>query len=104
MPTTTAKPDLARVRAGESLPVGDYGLLADCSSAALVSRYGSIDWVLLARQPHPAAFAAVGGGGGSMWWPCPPPYRGRGGLGGVRAPGAGHWSIAPAGEFTTERG
>jgi GH15 family glucan-1,4-alpha-glucosidase len=79
MPTTTAKPDLARVRAGESLPVGDYGLLADCSSAALVSRYGSIDWLCLPRYDSPAVFARV------------------------LDRDAGHWSIAPAGEFTTER-
>jgi hypothetical protein len=26
-------------------PVADYGLLADCNSAALVDRGGSIDWL-----------------------------------------------------------
>ena len=28
-------------------PVADYGLLADCNSAALVDRYGSVDWLCL---------------------------------------------------------
>jgi GH15 family glucan-1,4-alpha-glucosidase len=79
MPTTAATPDLARARSGESLPVGDYGLLADCSSAALVSRYGSIDWLCLPRYDSPAVFARI------------------------LDPDAGHWSIAPTADFTSER-
>ena len=30
-------------------PIGDYGLLSDCHSAALVSRNGSIDWCCFHR-------------------------------------------------------
>ncbi len=65
--------------AGGSLPIGDYGLLSDCSSAALVSRGGSIDWLCLPRFDSPSVFARL-----------------------LDAE-AGHWSIAPAGEATVER-
>jgi GH15 family glucan-1,4-alpha-glucosidase len=64
---------------GASKPIASYGLLSDCNSAALVARDGSIDWLCLPRFDGPAVFAAI------------------------LDPGAGHWSIRPAGEFTTER-
>src|SRR2546423_2653395 len=66
-------------RAGGSVPIADYGLLSDCSSAALVSRDGSIDWLCLPRFDSPSIFARM------------------------LDPDAGHWSIAPAGEYATER-
>jgi len=66
-------------RAGGSVPIADYGLLSDCSSAALVSRDGSIDWLCLPRFDSPSLFARV------------------------LDPEAGHWSIAPTGEYGTER-
>jgi GH15 family glucan-1,4-alpha-glucosidase len=62
-----------------SVPIADYGLLADCNSAALVSRDGSIDWLCLPRYDSPAIFARI------------------------LDAAAGHWSIAPAGEFRSER-
>ena len=40
-------------------PIADYGLLADCNSAALVDRYGSIDWLCLPRFDSAACFAAL---------------------------------------------
>src|SRR5919197_548637 len=62
-----------------SLPIADYGLIADCNSAALVSRGGSIDWLCLPRYDSDALFSRI------------------------LDPAGGHWSIRPAGAFETER-
>ena len=61
------------------VPIADYGLLADCNSAALLSREGSIDWLCIPRYDGPAVFSRM------------------------LDPVAGHWSIRPAGAFKTER-
>ena len=64
----------------EFRPIADYGLLADCNSAALVASDGSIDWLCLPRYDSPAIFSRI------------------------LDPEAGHCSIRPVGSFTTERG
>ena len=61
------------------LPIGDYALLSDCRSAALVSRAGSVDWLCFPRFDAPAVFARILDDGG------------------------GHFSIRPAGEFQASR-
>src|SRR5437667_10555876 len=61
------------------LPVGDYGVMGDPHSAALVGRDGSIDWLCALRFDSPSVFAAL--------------------LDQVRG---GRWCIAPTVPATTE--
>ena len=56
-------------------PIADYGLLADCNSAALVDRDGSIGWLCLPRYDSPAVFAQI------------------------LDPEGGHWQIKPTGAY-----
>src|SRR5215207_645845 len=60
-------------------PIADYGLLADCNSAALLDRHGSVDWLCLPRYDSDAVFSRI------------------------LDPEAGHWSIRPVGSYTSER-
>ena len=63
----------------ESLPIGDYALLSDCRSAALVSRDGSVDWLCFPRFDSQAVFARI------------------------LDHGSGHFAIRPAGDFQASR-
>jgi GH15 family glucan-1,4-alpha-glucosidase len=65
--------------ADDSLPIAEYGLLADSSTAALVARDGSIDWLCLPRFDAPSVFARI------------------------LDPDAGHWSITPTGAYESRR-
>ena len=77
---TTPKPAAQSIHAdGASQPVANHGLLADCNSAALVDREGSIEWLCLPRYDSDAVFARI------------------------LDPAAGHWSICPRGSFTSDR-
>src|ERR671937_1524177 len=62
-----------------SLPIGDYALLSDCRSGALVSRAGSVDWLCFPRFDGPSVFARL------------------------LDDDAGHFWIRPAGEAETTR-
>src|SRR3954464_85524 len=63
-----SEPARMPTRDGDFRPIADYGLLADCNSAALVDRAGSIDWLCLPRYDSDAVFARLldaGAGHGS---------------------------------------
>ncbi|MFN0156407.1 MAG: glycoside hydrolase family 15 protein, partial [Gaiella sp.] len=77
----TAAPETTAARTGRrtSKPIASYGLLSDCNSAAIVGRDGSIDWLCLPRFDSPSVFGAI------------------------LDPEAGHWSIEPVAQYTSER-
>lgn len=60
--------------------IEDYALLSDSTTAALVSRDGSVDWLCLPRFDSPACFASLLGDDNN-----------------------GTWSIRPKGDFSTDR-
>ncbi|HKF79215.1 MAG TPA: glycoside hydrolase family 15 protein, partial [Thermoleophilaceae bacterium] len=76
---TTIAPGRQSEERPEFRPIAEYGLLADCNSAALLGRNGSIDWLCMPRYDSPALFSRI------------------------LDPGAGHWSIRPTGSFAVER-
>jgi GH15 family glucan-1,4-alpha-glucosidase len=65
--------------ASEFKPIAAYGLLADCNSAALLDRDGSIGWLCLPRYDSPAVFAQI------------------------LDPTGGHWQIKPTGTYRSRR-
>ncbi len=63
-----------------SIPIEDYGLIGDLRTAALVSRYGSVDWLCVPRFDSAACFAALLGDAEN-----------------------GTWTLQPAGDFRAAR-
>ena len=62
-----------------NVPIAAHALLSDCHSAALTTIDGSVDWLCFPRFDSPSVF------------------------GRLLDDAAGHWSIRPAGEYTTSR-
>jgi GH15 family glucan-1,4-alpha-glucosidase len=67
-------------RTGGYLPIGAYGLIGDCRSAALVGIDGSIDWCCLPRFDSPSLFGRI-----------------------LDARDGGHWQIRPRGAYRAEQ-
>jgi len=61
------------------IAIGDFGLISDCQTCALVRRDGSIDWYCPDRFDAPSAFARI------------------------LDPNGGHWSIRPTAPFEVTR-
>jgi alpha,alpha-trehalase len=59
--------------------IADHALLSDRHSSALVDRSGSVEWLSFPRFDSPSVF------------------------GRLLSPDAGHWSIAPSGDWTSCR-
>ena len=55
-----------------SLPLEDYALIGDCHTAALVSKYGSVDWLCLPQFDSPACFASLLGTPENGCWSISP--------------------------------
>jgi GH15 family glucan-1,4-alpha-glucosidase len=62
-----------------TVPIADHALLSDRHSAALVTRAGSVDWLAFPRFDSPSVFGRLLGDD------------------------AGHWEIAPTGEWASSR-
>jgi len=64
---------------GDFPEVGDYALIGDCRTAALVSNRGSVEWLCLPNFADASLFGAI------------------------LDRGAGHFAVAPAGDFKVKR-
>jgi GH15 family glucan-1,4-alpha-glucosidase len=75
--TPVSEPDST----GRPFPLEDYALIGDLHTAALISRWGTLDWLCMPRFDSPSMFAAL-----------------------VGPEEAGHWTLAPHAVVThTER-
>ena len=72
---------LSRSCTSDSFPeISDYAVIGDCRTAALISKFGSIEWLCWPRFDSPSIFASM-----------------------LDREHGGFWRISPAGEFSTTR-
>lgn len=76
---TLAAPSADRV-SRVTVPIGEYAMVGDRETAALISRAGSVDWLCLPRFDSPACFSALLG-----------------------TPEHGRWLLTPVGASTSTR-
>lgn len=62
----------APVEAWRAAPIEDYALIGDCTTAALVSREGAVDWLCWPRFDSAACFAALLGEASQGTWRIAP--------------------------------
>src|SRR5579885_1134083 len=60
--------------------INDYAVIGDCRTAALVSKFGSIEWLCWPRFDSPSIFASI-----------------------LDQERGGFWKIAPEGEYSSTR-
>lgn len=65
---------------GDVPNIQDYGVVGDCRSAALISKYGSLEWLCWPRFDSPSLFAAI-----------------------LDRDKGGHWLIAPSQPYEVQR-
>src|ERR1700757_534002 len=70
----TEAPSLARPDFPSYPDIGDYAVIGDCRSAALVSKYGCIDWLCWPRFDSPSIFAALLDKEKGGFWSIAPVY------------------------------
>ena len=67
----------ASSQAARRVPIGDYGLIGDTRSAALVAPDGSIDWWCVTRFDDPPLFGRLVGGDEAGWFSIGPDEEAR---------------------------
>src|SRR6187399_260409 len=65
-------PSQSQIEFDNPLRIEDYGLISDCTTAALVGRNGSVDWLCWPRFDSAACFSALLGDASNGRWQIAP--------------------------------
>ena len=76
-PVGAMQPDPSNGQGDSPCAIGDYAIIGDCRSAALISRQGSLDWLCWPCFDSPSIFGAIlDTKKGGRWQICPAaPYK-----------------------------